>query len=29
MTYVVLSTFPALLFGLYNTGLQTNLALDS
>ncbi len=27
MTYVVLATVPALLFGLWNTGYQTNLAL--
>ncbi|MGB1360923.1 MAG: NADH:ubiquinone reductase (Na(+)-transporting) subunit B [Alphaproteobacteria bacterium] len=27
MTYVVLATIPALLFGLYNTGLQSNNAL--
>ncbi|MEM6909003.1 MAG: NADH:ubiquinone reductase (Na(+)-transporting) subunit B [Pseudomonadota bacterium] len=27
MTYVVISTIPAILFGLYNTGLQTNLAI--
>ncbi len=29
MTYVVLATIPALLFGLFNTGLQANLALDT
>ena len=29
MTYVVLATIPALLFGLFNTGLQANLALDA
>ncbi|MBY6003039.1 NADH:ubiquinone reductase (Na(+)-transporting) subunit B [Salipiger bermudensis] len=27
MTYVVLATIPCILFGLYNTGLQTNLAI--
>ncbi len=27
MTYVVLATIPAILFGMYNTGLQTNSAL--
>jgi len=27
MTYVVLATIPTLLFGLYNTGLQTNMAI--
>ncbi|MBY6155516.1 NADH:ubiquinone reductase (Na(+)-transporting) subunit B [Vannielia litorea] len=27
MTYVVLATVPCILFGLYNTGLQTNLAI--
>lgn len=27
MTYVVLATIPALLFGLYNVGLQVNLAI--
>ncbi len=27
MTYVVLATVPAILFGLYNTGLQTNMAI--
>ncbi len=27
MTYVVLATVPAVLFGLYNTGLQTNQAI--
>lgn len=27
MTYVVLATIPAILFGLYNTGFQTNQAL--
>ncbi|KZL05110.1 Na(+)-translocating NADH-quinone reductase subunit B [Pseudovibrio axinellae] len=27
MTYVVLATIPAILFGMYNTGLQTNTAL--
>ncbi len=29
MTYVVLATIPAILFGMYNTGLQTNAALAS
>ena len=29
MTYVVLATFPALLFGLWNTGYQTNMAVAS
>ena len=29
MTYAVLATIPALLFGLFNTGLQANLALDA
>ena len=29
MTYVVLATIPALLFGLFNAGLQANLALDA
>lgn len=29
MTYVVLATIPAILFGMYNTGLQTNSALAS
>ncbi len=28
MTYVVIATIPAILFGLYNTGLQTNLAIE-
>ncbi len=27
MTYVVIATIPCILFGLYNTGLQTNLAI--
>jgi Na+-transporting NADH:ubiquinone oxidoreductase subunit B len=27
MTYVVLATVPAILFGMYNTGLQTNQAI--
>ena len=27
MTYVVIATVPCILFGLYNTGLQTNLAI--
>ncbi|MES0872302.1 Na+-transporting NADH:ubiquinone oxidoreductase subunit B [Pseudovibrio denitrificans] len=27
MTYVVLATIPAILFGMYNTGMQTNSAL--
>ena len=27
MTYVVIATIPAILFGLYNTGYQTNMAL--
>ncbi|MFS4436631.1 NADH:ubiquinone reductase (Na(+)-transporting) subunit B [Paracoccaceae bacterium GXU_MW_L88] len=27
MTYVVIATIPAILFGLYKTGLQTNLAI--
>ncbi|MEM9172531.1 MAG: NADH:ubiquinone reductase (Na(+)-transporting) subunit B [Pseudomonadota bacterium] len=27
MTYVVLATFPAIIFGLYNVGLQTNTAI--
>ncbi len=27
MTYVVLATIPCILFGLYNTGLQTNTAI--
>ncbi|WP_460272963.1 NADH:ubiquinone reductase (Na(+)-transporting) subunit B [Celeribacter sp. ULVN23_4] len=27
MTYVVIATIPAILFALYNTGLQTNLAI--
>ncbi|WP_353473987.1 NADH:ubiquinone reductase (Na(+)-transporting) subunit B [Salipiger sp. H15] len=27
MTYVVLATIPCVLFGMYNTGLQTNLAI--
>ena len=27
MSYVVIATFPAVLFGLYNTGLQANTAL--
>ncbi|MEM7702365.1 MAG: NADH:ubiquinone reductase (Na(+)-transporting) subunit B [Pseudomonadota bacterium] len=27
MTYVVIATVPAILFGLYNTGYQTNMAL--
>ena len=27
MTYVVLATVPCILFGLYNTGLQTNMAI--
>ncbi|MBE9637895.1 NADH:ubiquinone reductase (Na(+)-transporting) subunit B [Salipiger mangrovisoli] len=27
MTYVVLATIPCILFGMYNTGLQTNLAI--
>lgn len=29
MTYVVLATIPTLLFGLWNTGYQANVALDS
>lgn len=28
MTYVVLATIPCILFGWYNTGLQTNLAIS-
>ncbi|MCA0918745.1 NADH:ubiquinone reductase (Na(+)-transporting) subunit B [Pseudooceanicola nanhaiensis] len=28
MTYVVIATIPCILFGLYNTGLQTNLAIQ-
>ncbi|MEL6541857.1 MAG: NADH:ubiquinone reductase (Na(+)-transporting) subunit B [Pseudomonadota bacterium] len=28
MTYVVIATVPAILFGLYNTGYQTNIALS-
>ena len=28
MTYVVIATIPAILFGLYNTGLQINLAIE-
>ncbi|MEM7082054.1 MAG: NADH:ubiquinone reductase (Na(+)-transporting) subunit B [Pseudomonadota bacterium] len=28
MTYVVISTIPAILFGLYNVGLQTNMAIE-
>ncbi|WP_282602055.1 NADH:ubiquinone reductase (Na(+)-transporting) subunit B [Paracoccus sp. PARArs4] len=27
MTYVVIATIPCILFGLYNTGLQTNMAI--
>ncbi len=27
MTYVVIATIPCILFGMYNTGLQTNLAI--
>jgi len=27
MTYVVIATVPCILFGLYNTGLQTNMAI--
>ncbi|MEO1647991.1 MAG: NADH:ubiquinone reductase (Na(+)-transporting) subunit B [Pseudomonadota bacterium] len=29
MTYVVIATVPAILFGLYNTGYQTNMALEA
>ncbi|MEM7194232.1 MAG: NADH:ubiquinone reductase (Na(+)-transporting) subunit B [Pseudomonadota bacterium] len=29
MTYVVIATIPCILFGLYNTGLQANMALES
>ncbi|MFW2589365.1 NADH:ubiquinone reductase (Na(+)-transporting) subunit B [Sagittula sp. SSi028] len=28
MTYVVIATIPCILFGLYNTGLQTNMAIQ-
>ncbi|EKF17849.1 NADH:ubiquinone reductase (Na(+)-transporting) subunit B [Nitratireductor pacificus] len=28
MTYVVIATVPCILFGLYNTGLQTNMAIQ-
>ncbi|MEM6512478.1 MAG: NADH:ubiquinone reductase (Na(+)-transporting) subunit B [Pseudomonadota bacterium] len=29
MSYVVVATIPAILFGLYNVGLQTNLAIET
>ncbi|MEO0690968.1 MAG: NADH:ubiquinone reductase (Na(+)-transporting) subunit B [Pseudomonadota bacterium] len=29
MTYVVIATVPAILFGLYNTGYHTNMALEA
>ena len=29
MTYAVIATIPAILFGLYNTGLQINLAISA